>query len=250
MNSAVSRRCALGVRLRNAAVGALQRRGVVLGRPTPLLWCNPSGELPLSIPQLREQLRRQTQDGAPRMQTLDTEGRLVLTLARSPRPEDRAEALEHGEALWRELQEPSSPLPMSSRTGVRMALCTSMRRCAMVSRRRELADVWTERFAQRHNIRPEDFMTGPGHREGEVLGWRAARPRAKPGTGIDEDDLAADAAEEEEQQQRSAEKRQSQQKRELSPLQQFRRDVYMDHPMMQRAFKRGVAGPGPRYTGD
>ncbi|RNF11765.1 hypothetical protein TraAM80_00748 [Trypanosoma rangeli] len=125
-----------------------------------------------------------------------------------------------------------------------------MRRCAIVLRRRELADVWTERFAQRHNISPEDFMTGPDHGEGEVLRWREARPHAKAGTGtgIDEDDLTTGAAEEEEK--RGGAKRRSQRNRELSPLRQFRRDVYMDHPMMQRAFKRGVEGPGPRYTGD
>ncbi|RNF11766.1 hypothetical protein TraAM80_00749 [Trypanosoma rangeli] len=115
----VSRRCVTGVRLRNATV---QRRCIFLCQPTPLWRCSISGEVLLSIPQLLAQLRRQTQDGAPRMQTLDVEGRLALKLARSSRPEDRAEALKHGEALWKELWEPTSPLPMSSGTGVRMAL--------------------------------------------------------------------------------------------------------------------------------
>ncbi|EKG02701.1 hypothetical protein TCSYLVIO_006263 [Trypanosoma cruzi] len=249
MYSAMYRRCAaLMMALENKMPSELQRRYIFIGQLSPLLRCSFSNELPLSIPQLRERMQRQKKEGAPRMQTLDTEGRLVLTLARSPRPEERAEALERGESLWKELQESSSPIPMTSRTGVRMALCTSLRRCAIVSKRRELADIWTERFSQRHNIRPEDFTTGPDHTLGEVLGWRETRLRARPGTGIDDEDIAADAEEEEEW--RREEKRRSQHERELPPIQQFRRDVYMDHPMMQRAFKRGMEGPGPRYTGD
>ncbi|KEG12059.1 hypothetical protein DQ04_02031010, partial [Trypanosoma grayi] len=72
----------------------------MLAAPTPLLRCSFSWEVPLTIPQLRERLRCQQRDDAPRMQTIETECCLILTLARSPRAEERAEALESGEALW------------------------------------------------------------------------------------------------------------------------------------------------------
>ncbi|ORC85758.1 uncharacterized protein TM35_000332150 [Trypanosoma theileri] len=224
----------------------------LLASPTPIRRFQISDELPLSIPQLRDRLRRQENDNAPRMQTIDTEGRLILTLARSPRTEERIEALQRGELLWKELQEPSSPIPMTSRTGIRLSLCASLRRCALMSKERDLAEKWTERFAQRHNITPEDFTTGPHHTPGEVLGWRKTREKARPGTGIEDEDLEADAEEEEEraENEKEREKKQMHRNKEEKPIQKFRQDVFMDHPMMQQAFKRGVYEPGPRYTGD
>ncbi|KAH9599550.1 hypothetical protein LSM04_005838 [Trypanosoma melophagium] len=227
-----------------------RRLYTLLASPTPIRHCSISDEIPLSIPQLRDRLHRQEHDNAPRMQTIDTEGRLILTLAKSPRAEERREALERGELLWKELQEPSSPLPMTSRTGIRISLCTALRRCALVAKQRDLAEIWTERFAQRRNIRPEDFTTGPNHTPGEVLGWRKARERARPGTGIDDADLEADEEEERAQNEKEQEKKRMHRHKEEKPIQKFRQEVFLDHPMMQRAFKRDVCEPGPRYTGD
>nr|CCC46862.1 conserved hypothetical protein [Trypanosoma vivax Y486] len=204
-----------------------------IGSPCPLLRCSFSREAPLSVAQLRARLQKQLQERVPRMQSIDTEGQLALTLARSRLSEEQVEALERGESLWLELQGHSSPLPMASVTGLRMTLCTSMRRCALVAQKRDLAERWTERFSQLRHLRPDDFATGTGQGNSGVPGWRNARSGSDgPGAGGEE------------------EKASSRIHREQTPLQQYRQEVLMDHPMMQLAFKRGVHDPGPRYTGD
>lgn len=199
--------------------------------------------MPLSISQLRTRLRSQLQDGCPRMQSIDTEGQLTLTLARSRRPAEQEEALERAESLWRELEDSASPLPLTSITGLRVSLCTSMRRCALVARKQELAESWTRRFANLRNLQPMDFTTGANVAAGRVRGWQHGRPAEETdqeemsGGVVDDDGAGAEGA-----------GRKSGNKE--TPLQKYRQEVMMDHPMMQLAFKRGVHTPGPRYTGD
>nr|CCC89625.1 unnamed protein product [Trypanosoma congolense IL3000] len=232
--------CIVFLRSFKVAVIAAQARCYgcsVLSSPTKVLRCNISRDVPLSVQQLRLRLQQQLKDGAPRMESISTEGQLSLTLARSPRAEERDEALERAESLWCELEDSSVPLPMSSVTGLRISLCTSMRRCALVSRKQELAEMWTERFAKMRHLRPTDFSTGPNTGRGASSGWRGPQP----GAGLDGGDDGVEAG--------GADCNLNREK-EQTPMQTYRQEVLMDHPMMQLAFKRGVHSPGPRYTGD
>lgn len=209
-------------------------------------------DAPASITQLRQRLHQQRAFGAPRMTTLDTESRLVIELSRSPRPEEREEALESGEELWKELCDKTVPILTPTRTAMRINVCSAMRRCALVSRDREAADLWTARFAERtRTLSPEDFM----QTEEQRALWRDPRKteKVRPGTGITAEDLAEDARE-------AAEKDGSSGtggadgaemgRKPASPMQEYRRQVLLDHPALDYAFRHGrVPPPGPRYTG-
>ncbi|EPY25692.1 hypothetical protein STCU_06551 [Strigomonas culicis] len=195
----------------------------------------------LDIPGLRQRLSRQMAEKAPRITTLDTESRLVLLLARSRRNEERMEALERGEELWQELNDRHSDLPLPSRTASKIVLCSALRRCALQCRQKALADEWTARFTERtRSLSPDDFdeQGRPGGRAA------AARERARPGTGITQEDLDADADEEATQDTKRREKI----GKVETVFSRFRHDVLLDHPTVQVAFRKD-AGPGPRYTG-
>ncbi|CAD2217312.1 hypothetical protein AGDE_04669 [Angomonas deanei] len=179
------------------------------------------------------------------MITLETESSLILKLAKSEIPAERMEALALGDNVWEELSEEGGEIPLPSRTAVKMALCSTLRRCALACRRREEAELWTERFRERaRNISPRDFMED--ELTGEVKGWRQARQMAQPGTGIDQEDL------DEEAKTRAAEERKKAQskKSKQTPLQRYKQEILFDHPTAQYAFRRepGI-GLGPRYTG-
>lgn len=207
------------------------------------------GDVNESVMDLRHKLRAQQQQKMPRLQTVETESRLLLQLARSAVADERAEALEMGEAMWEELHSPDSSIPFPSRTAMKITLCSALRRCALVSKNRAVAEVWTVRFAERvATISPADFKESSG----EVPGWREARAQARPGTGIDADDLEADARDAEATghgggggRDDAAAKPKA---KEPSPLEKYRQEKMLEHPVVELAFRRRAA-LGPRYTG-
>ncbi|AYU79477.1 hypothetical protein conserved [Leishmania donovani] len=201
-----------------------------------------------SVAELRRKLQSQLHQKMPRMQTVETESRLIAQLSRSTLAEERAEALEMGEAMWVELHDAGSSIPFGSRTAMKITLCSSLRRCALVSKNRELAETWTARFAERAaTLSPADFKEQTST-AGKVPGWREARTQARPGTGIDADDLEADAREEAEAAAKEGDAGQRGRKKEPSPFEQYRQEKMLEHPTVELAFRRR-AGPGPRYTG-
>lgn len=200
-----------------------------------------------SVTELRHKLNAQKRERMSRLHTIETESRLIVQLSRSQLPDEREEALELGEAMWEELNDDGSSIPFASRTAMKISLCSSLRRCALISRNRQVAETWTVRFAERAAaLSPEDFIERPPA-DGKVRGWREARAQARPGTGIDADDLEADAREDAETDKRSreAERRKA---REPSAFEKFRQAKMMEHPTVELAFRRRPS-PGPRYTG-
>jgi hypothetical protein len=199
-----------------------------------------------SVRELRHKLDAQMCEKMPRLRTIETESRLIVQLSRSQQPDERDEALERGEDMWKELNDDSFLIPRSSRTAMKISLCSSLRRCALIGKNREVAERWTVRFAERAaTVSPEDFIDRPPA-DGRVRGWREARAQARPGTGIDADDLEADAREDAE-----VEKRQDgseRQPKEPTPFEKFRQQKLLEHPAVEMAFRRRP-GPGPRYTG-
>ncbi|KAG5477009.1 hypothetical protein LSCM1_05343 [Leishmania martiniquensis] len=202
-----------------------------------------------SVAQLRRKLWSQLHERMPRMQTIETENRLIAQLSRSPLAEERAEALEMGEAMWAELHDADSSIPFGSRTAMKVTLCSLLRRCALASKNRELADTWTVRFAERAaTLSPAAFKEQASTVD-KVPGRREARAQAHPGTGIDTDDLEADAQEEaEEAAAKESTAAEKPGKKNLSPFEQYRQERMLEHPTVEWAFRRR-AGPGPRYTG-
>lgn len=240
-----------------------------------------------SIADLRRKLKIQNQDKAPAMLIIDTESRLVMTLARSHHLRDLLEALESGEDLWAKLGDSrggspiSSPLPNASKTALRITLCSTMRRCALMAGKRSLAELWTKRFAdRRRSIRPEDFYTP--YTQGDVLGQPtgdSSQPntgkggrshRAPMGSGnhfyMGDDEEDGDDDEEFEGHDRGNSTRQAageggshaaqedkagkgeKKQNAEHPVKRFRHEVFLDHPMIQKAFQKKPQ-PGPRYTG-
>lgn len=211
---------------------------------TMCCFSNYSNDPIYTVPELRRKLSMQITQQMPRMRTIDTESRLIILLSRSANPGERQEALEMGEELWAELHEATTPIPFSSRTTMKTILCSSLRRSALVSKNRALADLWTQRFADRaSSISPHDFGEAPV--KDKVLGWREARAAVRPGTGIYQEDVEADAREVAKTEEEEASKAKT---KEPSPFQAYRRDVMLDHPTVRLAFKKRD-GPGPRYTG-
>lgn len=206
------------------------------------------------IVQLRQRLRTLQTTGAPRMASIDTESRLVIELSRSPRPEERQEALEVAEGLWRELNDRTVPIMTPTRTAMRVNLCSALRRCALLSRDREAADLWTARFAERATrLSPTDFIQTEEHQ----AAWRgpaaAAAAKVRPGTGITQEDMDADALEEAAASGAASGEGEgggAPRKKKTSPMQDYRHEVFLDHPSFEYAFRKGRApSPGPRYTG-
>ncbi|KAG5477539.1 hypothetical protein CUR178_05244 [Leishmania enriettii] len=201
-----------------------------------------------SVAELRRKLQLQLYQRMPRMQTVETENRLIAQLSRSALAEERAEALERGESMWAELHDTECSIPFGSRTAMKVTLCSLLRRCALVSKNRELAETWTVRFAERAaTLSPAAFMEQTST-VGKVPGWREARAQARPGTGIDADDLEADAREEAEAAAKERANDEKAGKSAPSPFEQYRQKKMLEHPTVELAFHRR-AGPGPRYTG-
>ncbi|KAK7200316.1 hypothetical protein NESM_000084800 [Novymonas esmeraldas] len=202
-----------------------------------------------SVPELRHKLQLQLRQKMPRLQTVETENRLITQLARSGVADERGEALEMGEAMWAELHDPGTSIPFGSRTAMKITLCSSMRRCALVNKNRDVAEVWTARFAERAaTISPADFAEDSAE-AGRVRGWRETRAEARPGTGIDADDLEADAKEDAAVQGSGDGKTKAQKARkDPLPFDLYRREKLLEHPTVELAFRRRP-GPGPRYTG-
>ncbi|CCW63369.1 unnamed protein product [Phytomonas sp. EM1] len=213
---------------------------------------------------LRIELSQKKAAGASPLRVLDLENQLVIELGRSARPEERTEALRSAEEVWRRLEDPRTPLAAPSRTAMRVMLCTTMRRCALLAKHREAAEVWTARFAQRAaRLQPQDFI-----QDGEEMrGWEktptpttakstsplspsSSQLRAQFGTSLTEEDIDESAqrgdvgASPNEEGENDAHPK----RRELSPMQKYRQDLVLSHPMIGIVFK-GRQGPGPRYTG-
>ncbi|KAG5502869.1 hypothetical protein JKF63_04639 [Porcisia hertigi] len=201
-----------------------------------------------SVLELRRKLQLQLHQKMPRMQTVETENRLISQLSRSPLAEEREEALEMGEAMWAELHDAGSSIPFGSRTAMKITLCSSLRRCALLSKNHKLAETWTVRFAERAAfLSPADFQE-QAPRVSEVPGWREARAQVRPGTGIDADDLEVDAREEADAAAKKGDGDKGSRKKASSPFERFRQEKMLEHPTVELAFRRR-AGPGPRYTG-
>nr|CAJ2474735.1 unnamed protein product [Leishmania braziliensis] len=216
--------------------------GGICGRTPPRLQHSISlSNLDEGVAGLRRKLQSQLHQKMPRMQTVETESRLIAQLSRSALPEERAEALEMGETMWTELHDAGSSIPFGSRTAMKITLCSSLRRCALVSKNRKLAETWTTRFAeQTATLSPADFKERTCTSD-KVPGWREARSQARPGTGIDADDVEAEAAAKEGDTNKAR-------KKAFSPFEQYRQEKMLEHPTVELAFRRR-AGPGPRYTG-
>ncbi|CCW70942.1 unnamed protein product [Phytomonas sp. Hart1] len=224
-----------------------------------------SGGLWNRVWELRRELAQKRSAGAPPLFLLSLESQLLLELGNSARPEECEEALWGAEGLWRLLEDrQNTPLPAPSRTAMRVALCTTMRRCALRMRKREASELWTERFAQRAaRLRPEDFIQD----EEEMQGWektmgtstpRGSTPfsnfsqgRPDSGTRFTDEDLEKGSKADDSGASKSEDvkgKNQFHQTRKtLSPMQKHRQDIMMDHPLVTMAFKRHP-DPGPRYT--
>lgn len=113
-----------------------------------------------SIVELRSLLMEQARLKAPPVEVLDTETRLVLLLSQCPGPEDRREALMRAEHVWDLIHSPQSFIPNSSKIGMRVSLCTTLRRCAETLKDQELVELWTSRFDnRRESISMRDFDT-------------------------------------------------------------------------------------------
>ncbi|KPI87263.1 hypothetical protein ABL78_3658 [Leptomonas seymouri] len=204
------------------------------------------GDPNVGVMELRRKLEAQMREKMPRFNTIETESHLIIQLSRSQRSDEREEALGLGEEMWKELSDDSSPIPFPSRTAMKISLCSSLRRCALVSKNKEVAETWTTRFAERAaTLSPQDFVDRPPA-DGRVRGWREARAQARPGTGIDADDLEADAVEDA----KSSKKGRADKSKPKVPsaFEQFRQERILEHPAVELAFRR-KPGPGPRYTG-
>ncbi|KPA79607.1 putative mitochondrial hypothetical protein [Leptomonas pyrrhocoris] len=200
-----------------------------------------------SVLELRRKLDAQMREKLPRFKTIETESRLIVQLARSHQPDEREEALALGEEMWGELNDDSSPIPFSSRTAMKISLCSSLRRSALMSKNKVVAEIWTVRFAERAAmVAPRDFVDSPPA-DGRVRGWREARAQARPGTGIDADDLEADAQEDATADTKKDDATKKKVK-EPTVFDRFRQQKMVEHPTVELAFRR-KPGPGPRFTG-
>lgn len=186
-----------------------------------------------SIHDLRQKLVVQRANRVPRMQSIDTEAQLTILLSRSSHQAERLEALERGEVLWAELCDPNSAITMTSKVAMRITLSSALRRAALISKQKELGELWTQRFAERaKHLTMRDFLNTA---DAEEDGRRVAGEGPSPHHG---DDAAGG----------EAKRNEKERKAEATPMERYREELMLDHPVMDVVMRRAPT-PGPRYTG-
>lgn len=148
----------------------------------------------------------------------DLEYQLTLLLSQSPLPQERYEALERGERLWRGMvqdeQEHASFLqPDATRMNRRMRLSHQLTRCATQLKEMRAAKQW----AQRRQMR---FVNSSSGGDG-AAGDGAATDGSQPPQG----------------------------RQGPSSMKRYRESLWMEHPQLRWGKLKGTPAPGPRYTG-
>lgn len=173
---------------------------------------------------------------APVLYRVDSSLRLVLLLAQSSLPLEQEEALDRGEGLWEALNDPSQPIPQTSRVAMIFRLSSSLRRCAL--HRGDLArgEAWTRRFQERMKETSVDDFSGAKDAAITLAAGESCGEGGPSSARGDESGSSSGSG--------SPGK-----PKKPTPLQEYKKSLWFDHPQLRWGKWRGKPTPGPRYTG-
>lgn len=101
----------------------------------------------LELRQQLSQVRRQRNAAGGDGRALELESRLAMLLAQqTSQPEEQREGLIRGERVWDVISDPQGGLPPTSAAAMSIALCQTMKRCALQLRDDEAAQMWMSRM--------------------------------------------------------------------------------------------------------